>query len=492
MKTLSWRIILLLGVVSALSMGGYLLASHFTYRIGFPLDDAWIHQTYARNLAAGREWSFTPGKISGGSTSPLWSALLAVGRIFGSGAYTWTYLLGWFSLWGISIAGTGMFRKIYPEGTRYSIWVGVFLSLEWHLAWLAGSGMETLLFALAAALVLSLLLDSEDKKRGWGFVGILTGLSVWLRPDGITLLGPAFMTLLFSSRNWKTKMREGAWLAAGFFMLFILYLGFNQTIAGHWWPNTFFAKQAEYTELQNIPFWMRLWREFKLPLVGSGVTLLPGVLLSIWDMIRRKRWDLLALFLWISGYLVLYAWRLPVTYQHGRYVMPMMPVYFVFGFVGLAKWFWKPHQSKLEWAIKLSWTSSVYLVLALFWVLGAQAYGRDVAVIESEMVAVADWIKHNTPQDAVIAVHDIGAVGYFGDRTLLDLAGLISPDVIAFIRDEQRLGDYLDAQQADYLVTFPDWYPDLVKRSTLIFQTTGQFSPELGGENMAVYRWGTP
>jgi hypothetical protein len=115
-----------------------------------------------------------------------------------------------------------------------------------------------------------------------------------------------------------------------------------------------------------------------------------------------------------------------------------------------------------------------------------------VAVIESEMVFVAHWLNQNTPEDVLIAAHDIGAIGYFGDRKLVDLAGLISPDVIPFIRDEDQLGAYLDSLDVDYLVTFPEWYPSLVNRSILIFQTDGAFSPSLGGENMAVYQWLNP
>ena len=38
---------------------------------GLPLDDGWIHQTYARNLANEGRWSYTSGVVSAGSTAPL-------------------------------------------------------------------------------------------------------------------------------------------------------------------------------------------------------------------------------------------------------------------------------------------------------------------------------------------------------------------------------------------------------------------------------------
>ena len=72
----------------------YLLASKLTYGIGFPLDDSWIHQTYARNLADHGEWAFRPGTTSAGSTSPLWSALLSIGFFLGLAPYIWTFFLG--------------------------------------------------------------------------------------------------------------------------------------------------------------------------------------------------------------------------------------------------------------------------------------------------------------------------------------------------------------------------------------------------------------
>ena len=61
---------------------------------GFPLDDSWIHQTYARNLAQNGEWAFIPGEPSAASTSPLYTVVLAIGYMLGIPYALWAHLLG--------------------------------------------------------------------------------------------------------------------------------------------------------------------------------------------------------------------------------------------------------------------------------------------------------------------------------------------------------------------------------------------------------------
>jgi hypothetical protein len=205
----------------------------------------------------------------------------------------------------------------------------------------------------------------------------------------------------------------------------------------------------------------------------------------------KRRWIIQAAVLWWLGYTLIYALRLPVDYQHGRYLMPAMPVYFLTGFLGTIE-LWQQHlvRTRVLSMVRKAWVFSLVLVLAAFYFIGAfQAYALDVAIIKTEMVAAADWIALNTEPQAVIAAHDIGALGYFGERTVVDLAGLISPDVIPFIRDEDQLAAYMDKQQTAYLMTFPGWYNRLPAMGKLVFQTDGDFSPQAGGENMAVYRW---
>src|SRR5574338_1456341 len=93
--------LIVLGAAAIFSGAIYLAAEALTFRIGFPLDDSWIHQTYARNLALHGEWSFRPGIPSAGSTSPLWSALLAIGFLVGLAPLAWSYILGVLALFGL-------------------------------------------------------------------------------------------------------------------------------------------------------------------------------------------------------------------------------------------------------------------------------------------------------------------------------------------------------------------------------------------------------
>jgi len=159
---------------------------------------------------------------------------------------------------------------------------------------------------------------------------------------------------------------------------------------------------------------------------------------------------------------------------------------------GLAGWVELKAEAFGKRLLSRAWVLSLVVVGAVFWVVGARAYANDVAVIESEMVCMAKWVNENIPAEAVIAAHDIGALGYFGERELVDLAGLVSPDVIPFIRNEEALAEYLNARGADYLLTLRGWYPTLEGQSHLEYQSAGEYSPRLGGENMVIYRWNPP
>ena len=133
---------------------------------------------------------------------------------------------------------------------------------------------------------------------------------------------------------------------------------------------------------------------------------------------------------------------------------------------------------------------SLLVLVPAFTLIGAQAYGRDVRIIESEMVATAHWLAEHTGPHDLLAAHDIGAIGYFTQRPLIDLAGLITPEIIPIIREEAALLQFIKVRQAEYLVTFPSWYPELTSQPDLqlIYSTDAPWAPQAGADNMSVYR----
>lgn len=492
-KKKSISLVLLAGA-AILSMLGWWLAREIAGVNGFPLDDAWIHQAYARSLATGTGWSFTPGVPSAGATAPLWVLLLVPGYWFKMAPFSWIVILGVVQLWGVGALGLFAWRQMQLGKGWWEWAVGASLVLEWHLIWAALSGMETLLYGLISLVVISLLYLAAQqpglKYRLWFVLGLIVGIGVWVRPEAVTLFGPIILVVfLISDKTILERAKILVITILGFLVVFAAYLIFNQWLAGSWWPNTFYAKQAEYAVLQNIPLVVRLMTQFSPLLAGVLAALLPGFIASIYFSIKRRSWVTLSGALWVIGHIAMYAYRLPVIYQHGRYVIPAVPLFVLLGFSGFFNTLVGLQNPRIRWLISRAWGGAIFAFAVLFWVFGVQSYLDDVAMIDGEMVQMANWIEDNTSAEDLIAAHDIGAIGYFTRRPILDLAGLVSPDVIPFIRDEPELASFMDQACPRYLVTFPAWYPHLISMGDLVFQTDTKITLELGGENMAVYAW---
>lgn len=513
---------MLLGVLSLVSSAGYVYISWLTYRIGFPLDDAWIHQTYARNLVRSGQWEFVPGIVSSGSTAPLWTLLLAAGYLLRIPYLMWAYFLGGMSLVLLAQGGMRLWSQLWPKLHDQRWLVGLTLTATWPLAWSAVSGMETLLFP---ALGLWLLVFYTEHTSGsaagspkpvaakvplayrWPLatLGILSGLLILTRPDGVVLLLLIAIGLSSVPQPVPQRGRAIVKLLAITTLLLAPYLLFNLKSSGNIWPNTFYAKQTEYAAALQTPLLSRLGRILFFSLGGpetgwrgsSGpqLLLMPGIGLAAWLAVR-KDWTQKSMLhslplLWAGGHLFLYAWRLPLLFQHGRYIMAALPIWVLYGISG---WLWiltqiaNPRIRRVS--TQVGGLSFATLLLS-FLLLGGQAYAQDVAFIEGEMVSVARWLEKNTAQEDIIATHDIGAIGYFAERPLLDLAGLVTPEIIPLLADTSAIGEYIISSDADYLVTAPGWpYEQVVIVDGVlpVYSTDYAWTLSQNTNNMTVYR----
>ena len=490
----------------------YLLTSGLGGELGFPLDDAWIHQTYARNFAESGRWEYVRGESSAGSTAPLWTLMIAAGYWPGLSYTWWTWGLGVLSLALTAWAAQSLTSRLYPEPELS--WlppaVGLLCLGEWHLVWAAASGMETTLFAaLSLALMAQAAAVFSETERmvlaRWAGVGVLAGLLVLTRPEGVILIALIGLlgTGLLAGRAWPWRDFPRAMAAAGLGAgaLLLPYLLFNLNLSGRLWPNTYYAKQAEYAAELAAPWLVRLGRVSLPPLTGFQILLVPGLVLSLARLgPRAGRGDprkllktLLAALPLTYGvaHLLLYALRLPVVYQHGRYLIPAIPAIILSGAGGTARWFAALRPGRGRRVIGRSWTVATLALLLAFYALGARSFGQDVRFIQGEMVAGAHWLAENTEPDAPVAAHDIGAIGYFAGRPMLDLAGLISNEVVPLMGREVELADYVLDSPAQYLVTAPGWPYDRLTGSkgvSLVFSTDFQWTVEMGMNNSAIYR----
>ncbi len=125
-------------------------------------------------------------------------------------------------------------------------------------------------------------------------------------------------------------------------------------------------------------------------------------------------------------------------------------------------------------------------------------YVNDVRSINQGDVAAGQWLAANTPPDARIAANDIGAIAYFGQRSIFDMMGLASPEAIDVwsgtdrVPDERnlQLKELLLSQEVDYVAIFPSWFPRLAGDPMFreVQRFTVEFPSAIGGREVVIYR----
>jgi len=147
-----------------------------------PLDDAYIHFQYAKQLAQGQPYAYNTGQApTSGATSLLYPYLLAMG-----------YGLGFIDLsvglWAMLLGGISLFWAMWAC-FRLGQWLGLPDAMAWwtalvfglcgSIAWHAMSGMETMLMMLAILWVgVGVLTKDVRTVAFWGVM-----LTV-IRPEG--------------------------------------------------------------------------------------------------------------------------------------------------------------------------------------------------------------------------------------------------------------------------------------------------------------------
>lgn len=496
---------LVLGTIVA--AGVYLLFSVLATPLGFPLDDAWIHQVFARNIARLGEFSYNPGQVVAGSTSPLWTILLVPAYWFGDALYMgWAFGLGIAFLVLAALEVYRLYILLFPNAKPvWAVAAAVLIIFEWRLTWASISGMEVTLFTFGTLWLLRLyLVTSLAEKSGtvtfflpfrYISLGLIGGMIALVRPEGLVLFGLVGLDVarrvFMDKYGWQWLAVRWLWLGVAALVFVTPYLIFNYVTSNSLLPNTFGAKVGFYGNAFSPAVILDyLGQAFSL-IFRFLLAIVPGLLFILADMIRKPRqYNWLPLF-WAAVLLGLYAVRLPVLYHEGRYVMPLIPIFILYGVYGSERLLNMLRLGSLPLLARILPVLGLVLI-GYSWLNGMFTYRFDVKYINDEQVTVGKWLRDNTPQGAVVATHDIGAIRYFSGRKLIDTAGLVSPEFVPIVRDQPAILAKAKAQGATYFALLPTWYPEinaeLEQAGLKVFQPQETYLAQFGEQNMAVFR----
>ncbi|HXU47300.1 MAG TPA: hypothetical protein VN783_17365 [Thermoanaerobaculia bacterium] len=404
---------------------------------GIAIDDFYITYRYALHLAQGQGFVFNLGEPVFGLTNPGFGLVLAGLRVL-TGARIELLATVVFALGLLGIVICLVLDRARRED-RPEVLAGGLLLASSAFVWKA-QGSEV-------SLALCLLLASAVLFGRLPFVaGLIGGFAVWVRPDAA--LGLAILCALLASHRksipWRWALGSALAILAGVGAAFWSF--------GTFIPTTFESKRS----LAGITggsgffdrgFWevgLGVWRQ----LTGRlGFVLLFCGLLGLVRIFRRSgvAGRLLAGY-GLANALVYPALGVPFSIW---YVFPFASaVFFGAAAFGFGVWDWIREARATEktgpilagiLALALLLTSLAdSAAFDLRWWRGFADLPRQAAYREAAL-----WIRgHSAPRES-IAFGEIGVIGYWSDRQVEDLMGLVTPRSLPFVARRDPVGAFL-------------------------------------------------
>ncbi len=476
-------------------------SSDLAGEFGLPLDDGWIHARFAENLARGLGFSFNPGEPTSTTTGPLWTLLLGLAyRITGEHLFTGIAINFVLSLlvcavvYHLTVAlGHGKWLALAAAGVVAS---------TVPLAWWTLSGMEPPLYAVLA--LLGILLHIRVRRASglrnlWPTVAFaLAGLA---RPEMLLLFPLAMLDRLLMAVMEKQNRAARSWIKQlavhlpVFAALVAPVFIYNSHVTGYPLPTSYYSKlqrvgipgaladpNVMWSEALLIGPLRELWHVWRTWAANNWLLIAP-FFIGLGRLVGRARSPadsssrslLIPMLVFVQPLLwALVAGYRPPGYQSQRYLADLNPLFLLLGMSG--GWWITEHLRGLRrpW-VRAALVAVVILMSLLRQPGGAEVYAKNVRDTTKMQVEIGRWIRDHAPPGSLLAVNDIGAIGFITDMPVLDLQGLVTPEILPR-RDMRRrvagtapraVFEFIVDRRPDYLVIFPQWYPELDLRRDL-------------------------
>ena len=417
----------------------------------FTVDDAFITYRYAENLALGHGFVYNEGQRVLGTSTPLFTLMLAL-----------------FSFLSVSPLQAAMFVSLASSGitamiiyrlalllrfTRWS-WVPALIYMLWPRTLVGDTcGMETAFFTMLVTA------SFYYQHRRLIFYALATAtLAAVTRPEGLFLV---LVLLLYNGYRNRDKLRQ--YLSTPLFII-VPWLLFSYIYFGSVIPNSVSAKLALYSRFATKPFLESLVYLMAWHNPVGWILLLSAIGGGYW-LYTKQNFGRLEL-VWLAGMILFYAFSR--THIFFWYVLPIYPLYLLFAGALLPLLFDRVGISAKRTRMCGVGIAVVLIALATVGNYRAIDYYRTYQDhLENIHKAIGYYLYSHADADDLVAAEDIGYMGYFSKKRILDRDGLVSPEAIPYNRSGDYLGLILDYQ--------PEWVVTAIPSHTADFMENKKF-----------------